>query len=462
MSEGTGGTFEYTKPRYEKNDMLNAVLHGVGYGWGIGFINSKLSSKSIVDTLPSLNPKYKSVNFADLDKLKKENTNAKILFVTGLQKVTLKEYEEVKKYQKDGNIKKIIFLSEDHPNLSPFMNSKNTSFVFEDGEDGFYIQQYHAKNTDWSSEGRIGFDKFAKKITAILSKVLKRPVPEENKTEEWSSGEKHHYYQDPKNLMQLFQMARERSKKLSVTDETRVWSEYKRPPTNYELEFYKIMPEGLRGNLKKKKESGKKTSVVDIFTDPAMVRTLKREGLADAVLAVGASDSRTNEEAQEDKKLNIPYIAEPETAGVWSGRTWRKIKDHIQNTPLLAKNNGFDLVVACPVRGWQIGEKPPFQVLSGDTLGPPFELQYVILSRMWELVGNEGSLVIQMPHNSHKEMRLYEKQLKELGFDIAVNIDDRKSNFRSELRINRTSSSPKTLPKPSVFRAPAELSKLGF
>ena len=77
---------------------------------------------------------------------------------------------------------------------------------------------------------------------------------------------------------------------------------------------------------------------------------------------------------------------------------------------------------------------------------------------MWELVGKNGTLLVQMTHNSHHEMRLYVEQLKELGFDVVANINDSKHNFRSEIRINRTSEPPLSLPRPKTFKAEGGIS----
>jgi hypothetical protein len=79
-------------------------------------------------------------------------------------------------------------------------------------------------------------------------------------------------------------------------------------------------------------------------------------------------------------------------------------------------------------------------------------MQYLILSKMWEIVGNNGSLIIALPYNSHNETRLYVKQLHESGFDVISDIDDSEYNFMNNVRINKKIDSSKILPKPNIFR----------
>jgi hypothetical protein len=313
------GTYEYTKPTHSKNELICHSLFRIVHPRGIGFINSKLSSRSILDQLPTLKLTYRTSDYKKLEESKETNKESEILFVTGLKKVRKKEYREILTYKKENHIEKIIFLSENYPKLGHRIETE--FYVFEDSNDGFFLEKFKKEKTKWTSKG------------------------------------KEHYFMNPKKLTDLFLMARKTSEK---QDETQIWSEYKRLSIRYDNEFHKVIPEGITDYLKVKKQQNKKTSIVDFFSDPSMVRGLKEEGVVDEAVAVGASDSRTKEERKIDYKYNIQYISEPGSSGVWSGNTWRKIKEYIEKNPILSANNGFDLVVANPVRGWLIGRKPPF------------------------------------------------------------------------------------------------------
>lgn len=437
--------FEYTKPRFSSNELLWVFLRygGICNTNGIGFIDAKTTSPEILARITTLNKTAKFTKYSEL--VTAEFPDATIVFVTVNENLSANEIKKIIDFRTKNRIGRVVVLFEGEIVPDEFYAPK--FFSIEANQDGFFVKPYLAE------EKKSGVLQRLKTLIAnALSNHSTQAKTASKPKYAWNAKEKIHHYSNAKSLLDLFFQARKTSRKISQIDERDRWGvfHFKQTPDEYDYSFAGVMPEGIYELLKSKDSTGL-TSVLDLFSDPTMVRTLKDEGHANLVTAVGLTDSRTTSERDKDQKLGVNYIFEAGSAGLWTGRTFAKIRTQIENSERLKQAGGFDLVIARPVGGWQIGKRPPFDTQDG--ILPPFEMQYVLLNRMWQFVGENGTLLVKMPANSHAEMRLYSEQLLEDGFVVTSHTDDSPSTYTSEVRIDRNASSPKTLPRPRIFRA---------
>ena len=168
---------------------------------------------------------------------------------------------------------------------------------------------------------------------------------------------------------------------------------------------------------------------------------MSKENRLDGGVAIGLLDTRSEEEKTQDQAANILYIAKAETGGIFANQSWKEAEEY--KTKIIPKaKQGFDLVVARPYRGWSVGEEPPY--FAGNNMYPSFGIEVKIMTKLWELVGKNGVLLVQLYEDdmvNFPMLKKYQQMLFDAGFSIMdVKID------RGVIRINKTDLSPKKLP----------------
>ena len=164
---------------------------------------------------------------------------------------------------------------------------------------------------------------------------------------------------------------------------SRKWGLYRSGQKEYTTSFRSLLPKG-RKDFKEVADNIFKAQghcrVLDVGGEGEFIRTL---GNAEGA-AITLTDQRSTYMDPTKDDNNHILLIEGE---MLAHSPWAKAKEF-----LLERNpsaQGFDLVIARPMFGWSLTPK------EGEYYGP--ELQYVVLSRMWNLLTPGRSMYAELP-----------------------------------------------------------------
>ena len=386
---------------------------------GYGFLNQSQSTINLLAEIGDMPSGWQNIKWQDdFRKMQSEiNENTVNLVISGRGQIDQKTYNAILSLRRNHNKKfgefanlKVLVIADNFPETT-FFGDGTRSYVIEETPKGFNLMEY---NLAFNEKGERDW-------------IKNKPML--------------FYYKKPSTTEQIMmarQLARSRKKKLT---EHNLWTEFQNGPRSYDNAFKPAFRDTIEQYVEYIKRETGSVYVLDAFSDPSMIRILSKENRLDGGVAIGLLDTRSEEEKTQDQAANILYIAKAETGGIFANQSWKEAEEY--KTKIIPKaKQGFDLVVARPYRGWSVGEEPPY--FAGNNMYPSFGIEVKIMTKLWELVGKNGVLLVQLYEDdmvNFPMLKKYQQMLFDAGFSIMdVKID------RGVIRINKTDLSPKKLP----------------
>lgn len=207
---------------------------------------------------------------------------------------------------------------------------------------------------------------------------------------------------------------------------------------DYTLSFSEVLrsSSSLQSRVDEIKKDKGSCFVLDVASYGHFLNSLEN---IDGGISIALVDNRNPKAVERQDKKNLKVVV----GEMLAHSPWVKVDRYLEND--IKSQRKFDIITCMPLNGWQYPD-------AGVRKSYPFDLQYVVIKRMWERLAEGGSLFVQLPweniDNPVYKTWLHSLKENDVNFDTGTGQISKGSNFVVHvLRIDKSANNT-DLPKP--------------